>query len=409
MFLLRSDPELDESLESYLIRLSELNHFRVRQLFPHFAKLLQKQHGKLAGAMPTELSRFNLYHAKTSSSKRYWALHLLSYLCCKERLPLLELSVLRSDRLFGERHRALFWKGMEIPRVFFRSNRIPVCPQCLHEKSFIPVFWHISLIRSCPRHKCALIFNCPACGSEVDYIRDEKLHQCQCGFVFSDAPMEPTDPKVAGLAAQIYGLNHELVDTDNLLLSSSTAEAVFGAVLFYTQWVDGCNDLQSDEGLLRCINFFENWPSPLFTLLDELAEEGMEYAERSMRETAFRSIFGPLLRICCYLPENRLKTNEVLKAVFTYLDLRIYQENHKFAEISQTLLDSFEACTILGVGTKQLSRVIEEGLLHPRYPQKEKTAIHPDQPLFKLKDVFLLWSVRLQTKYSNRSLYLSRW
>ena len=411
MFLLRPDPEYDESLESYVIRLAELNRFRTKKLFPHLARLLQKQNGKLAGSMPTELGRFNLYHANTSSSKRYWALHLLSDLCCKEHMPLLELAVLKVDRQFGDHHSALFWKGIEIPKVFFRSQGIPVCPKCLKDKAYVPVFWHITLVRACPRHDCALIFKCPECGLDVDYIRDNQLHSCQCGFEFSKATPKPTNPRITALARQIYGYEPETIGIDNLLYKGSTPEALFGAMLWFMQWVDkgGTSAIPDDADLLQHIEFFDDWPSRLFTRLDELAQAGIEYAERSMRETPFRSIFGSLLRVSRYLPDNRLETNAILKAVFSFLDLITFEEDHQFAEISQTLLDSFETCVILGIGTKQLARVIEDGLLHFCYTQKDNSPIRPDQPLFRLRDVFLLWSVRFQSKHSNRSLYLSRW
>lgn len=412
MFLLRPDPEQDESLESYLIRLSELNHFRVRKLFPHFAKLLQKQRGKLAGSMPSELSCFNLYHANTSSSKRYWALHLLSDLCCKERLPMLELAVLKTDRRFACHHTALIWKGIEIPRTFFRSENIPVCPQCLKEKPYIPVFWHISLIRACPRHHSSMVFKCPQCGLSVDYIRDERLLSCQCGFDLSMTVSEHGDPRLVQQAQQIYGFEPETDKANNLLFRKITTETVFGAVLWFMNWADkdGCRSSQvSEELLLRCINFFDDWPAKLFVRLDELAYEGLEYSVQSMRETAFRSIFGSLLRVSRYLPDDRLTTNEILKAVFSFLDRVTFQEGHRYAEISQTLLDSFEACVILGISTRQLARLIEEGMLHPCRQQKDKKPISPEIPLFRLRDVFVLWSVGFQTRHSNRSLYLSRW
>lgn len=213
MFLIRPDPEYDESLESYIIRLAEENHFRVKKLFPHLGKLLQKQHGKLAGAMPTDLGSFNLYHANTSSSKRYWALSLLSDLCCKEHLPFLELSVLKTDRLFAGHHSSLYWKGLDIPKVFFRSENIPVCPQCLKEKSYIPTFWHISLVRACPRHGTALVFKCPQCGVGADYIRDAAVHSCRCGFDLISAKTEIGNPQLVKLAERVYGYKTKAKET----------------------------------------------------------------------------------------------------------------------------------------------------------------------------------------------------
>ncbi|WOG27391.1 TniQ family protein [Endozoicomonas sp. 8E] len=410
MFLIRPDPEYDESLESYIIRLAEENHFRVKKLFPHLGKLLQKQHGKLAGAMPTDLGSFNLYHANTSSSKRYWALSLLSDLCCKEHLPFLELSVLKTDRLFAGHHSSLYWKGLDIPKVFFRSENIPVCPQCLKEKSYIPTFWHISLVRACPRHGTALVFKCPQCGVGADYIRDAAVHSCRCGFDLISAKTEIGNPQLVKLAERVYGYKTKSKG-DNLLYSASTTEAVFGAVLWFMLWADdsGGPSVDEDDVLLRCIDFFDDWPRKLYVRLDQLAQGGLEYSVRSMQETAFRSIFGSLLRVSRYLPDSRLATNDILKFVFSFFDRAIFQEGHPYAEIGQTLLDGFEAFVILGINTRHLARLIEEGMLHPYRLQKDKQLISPEQPLFRLNDVFVLWCVSFQSGESNRSLYLSRW
>ena len=361
--------------------------------------------------MPSELSQFNLYHAKTSSSKRYWALHVLSDLCCKERLPLLELTVIRIDRHFAANHSALFWKGMEIPRAFFRSKNIPVCPECLKEKMYIPVFWHLELVRVCPRHQCELIFKCPECGQNLDYIRDAELATCPCGYDLRIANTKTADVRLEALAAKIYGLSLKEPESNSSLFQKQPIESIFGQILWYFLWASDSKDPinWSDEIVLQSISFFEDWPSQLFQQLDERAKAGIEYADRPMNETAFRAIFGSLLKVSRYVPDNSMGTNVILKAVFSFLDPIVFEENHKYACIAQTLLDSHEACTILGTGAKQLARLIEEGMLHPCHQQKANTPIHPDQPLFRLRGVFLLWAVRFQTKHSNRSFYLSRW
>ena len=361
--------------------------------------------------MPSELSLFNLYHANTSSSKRYWALHVLSDLCCKERLPLLELAVIRTDRLFAANHSALFWKGMEIPRVFFRSKNIPICPECIKEKAYVPVYWHLELVRACPKHQCELIFQCPECGQNLDYIRDAELVVCQCGFDLLTANKKTADAKLVDLAAKIYGLSLQEPESDNPLSQEVSIETAFGQILWYFLWVSDSKvpTSWSDDSIFQSISFFERWPSQLLLRLDDLAKNGIEYADRPMNETAFRAIFGSLLRVSRHVPDSSMETNMILKAVFSYFDPIVFDTNHKYAEIAQTLLDSYEASTILGIGGKQLARLVEEGMLHPCHQLKANTSIRPDQPLFRLRDVFLLWAVRFQSKYSNRSFYLSRW
>lgn len=62
--LIRPDPFADESLESYLLRLSEANFFERYQQFSFAVQeWLQHNDFEAAGAFPVELARLNIFHA----------------------------------------------------------------------------------------------------------------------------------------------------------------------------------------------------------------------------------------------------------------------------------------------------------------------------------------------------------
>lgn len=69
--LIRPDPSIDESLESYFLRLSQENGFERFYLFSGVIKdWLHTTDHAAAGAFPLELFRLNIFHASRSSGLR---------------------------------------------------------------------------------------------------------------------------------------------------------------------------------------------------------------------------------------------------------------------------------------------------------------------------------------------------
>ncbi len=85
--LVRPRPFINESLESYMLRLSQENFFEYYQQLSRAIKdWLQLHDHEAAGAFPVELSRLNVYHAAQSSSRRIRALKLVESLTDNEKL-----------------------------------------------------------------------------------------------------------------------------------------------------------------------------------------------------------------------------------------------------------------------------------------------------------------------------------
>jgi hypothetical protein len=169
--LVRPEPYEDESLESYLLRLSSANFLESYQLLSgSIREGLWENDRDAAGAFPLASSQVNVYHAKQSSSFRIRAIRLVESLTDLERLPLLKLAILNSSDKYGNGLSAVVRNGVFTPRCFLRSDGIPVCPHCLAESSYIRQHWHFLHYSACVEHERILLECCPACNATLNYL-----------------------------------------------------------------------------------------------------------------------------------------------------------------------------------------------------------------------------------------------
>lgn len=109
--------------------------------------------------------------------------------------------------------------GLDIPLSFIRydaengKSSIPVCPHCLAEEAYIKQSWHLKWVNVCTKHNCSLISKCPECSSLINYIENESITHCSCGFELSKT-----------IASIKYEKDAELL---KLLLSDEASEQHF--------------------------------------------------------------------------------------------------------------------------------------------------------------------------------------
>ena len=78
-FLVQTKPYPDEALESYLLRLASDNSYNgYSELADILWQWLAEQDHDLEGALPLELSKVDVYHARQASSFRIRALKLVA-------------------------------------------------------------------------------------------------------------------------------------------------------------------------------------------------------------------------------------------------------------------------------------------------------------------------------------------
>ena len=410
--LLRPSPMPSESLESYMIRLADLYGYTPKQLIERFHIILDEVDQKLSGALPGNLWQLNIYHANVSSSHRVECLELLAEKMCKGRLPILELAVSRSKTRYASRHQSLFWQGLDIPRYFVRKDCIPVCPRCFEEaeKLYVPFYWHLHLVRTCYKHKCMLIEQCPDCLKNLNYVHTGNFKGCSCGKAYTSMSAEEAPEHLWKLVAKVQEEKTPLASAGNLLFDLEDIHQLFGAILWFYSYVAERGDQRrvSDESLTECISFFDQWPQNLHALLRQKIETAIMLADRRFSETSFQSTFASLLITSRWLPDKDLSSNPVLKAIFVYLDECIHADN-ELSEIGYSLLNGYEAAALLDTDSEQVARLLDEGKLPASKRLKNSTAFNPKVPLFPLKSTFNVWLAGFQSRLSNRHIYMSRW
>lgn len=72
------------------------------------------------------------------------------------------------------------------------------CPQCVAETGFLDAFWDIRYVVACPKHHCALLRNCSACGDTISWNR-RALLTCQCGHDLRNETTAPVASEVTEL------------------------------------------------------------------------------------------------------------------------------------------------------------------------------------------------------------------
>lgn len=409
--LVRPEHHADESLESYLLRLSQENGFDSYTEMSTVLKLWMQSHDHDAGgAFPIELSMVNVYHANRSSSYRIRALRLIEHLTEKIPLKLVELALVHSAAHFGSNIKAVHRAGVDVPKQFLRTHGIPVCPKCLQADGYIRQFWHYQPYTACHIHHCQLKDHCPACGAELDYLKDESIEVCECGFHMGYSEcIEPSDEQIK-LSQLIAGCHFQ--DSTNPLLASQNSSFRFGALFWYfnRHKQQQTSDDDISEALNSAITYFENWPDNFSAELEQQIEHFYQVQIKKVNQTAFSEIFGSLLADCSYLPMSDLSHNFILKTV---IDFFIHQvetnPKSKKANIGDLLVTPQEAAYLLSTDIEQIYRLHQEGFITLAITPSTQWHISAYLPIFYLRQVMELRLARMYSQNNVYETYLPAW
>ncbi|HEX6957227.1 MAG TPA: TniQ family protein [Ferrovibrio sp.] len=155
-------PEPDESLLGYVLRLTQLNGLPKSSWLFRTAGLPLSDHSLLA-TYP-------------------WDLTMLAA-CCGVESGRLERMAYWPTKAAGELN--FLGHGIREDLVTVRHRR--VCGRCLLDRPYHQAIWDLSVMTVCPRHGCYLDFACRFCGRQLNW-RAEALTRCSCGRDYSGAP-----------------------------------------------------------------------------------------------------------------------------------------------------------------------------------------------------------------------------
>jgi len=396
----------DESLESYLLRIISVNFFEsYEELSLAIREELHELDFDAHGAFPIDLKRLNVFHAKHNSHFRMRALSLLETLLDLPRHELQKLALLKSNKTFNTSI-ALHRNGVDIPLKFIRYNgtdgisTIPVCPQCLSEEAYIKQSWHLKWVNNCTKHECALLHYCPECNLPLNYIENESITHCSCGFELSAASTNSTDKQSIDVLKMLM-LND--ASSDNPLFKSTSISQRLATLLWYQDRYSAADTFCLNE----IADYFNKWPEILYKELDYLSQRAEIKLIDLFNKTAFRFIFGELILSVPHNNQSEEQLHFIRITLMDYLVLLVEKNpKSKKPNVADMLVSVSEVAIILGTSHEQVYRLYQDGILQSVFRHKMKQRIDPHSCVFFLRQV-----IEYKSSFGvNKSrIYLSAW
>ncbi|MDC9515468.1 TniQ family protein [Pseudoalteromonas sp. CST5] len=389
-FLVQTKPYPDEALESYLLRLARDNSYNgYSELADILWQWLVEQDHELEGALPLELSKVDVYHARQASSFRIRALKLVAQLADVNAGDILALAWRRSNFKFGNLA-AVSRNELTIPLELLRTDIIPVCIECLSESSRIPFYWHLKPYKACHKHKTQLTTHCKECYDSIDYRASEAFLECVCGCKLTNSEqLSDADFKIA------------------FALASSNSHKIVGLI----SWFAKVKQLDvSDADFNRAfVDYFSTWPDGLTAELDLLTNNARLKQLNPFNKTKFNSVYGNV--ICdAQIAATSNRKNKVIDEIINYfVELVDSNPKAKHPNIADLLLCTFDAAVLLNTTTEQVYRFHQEGFLNCAYPQKKHEQLRADSHVFYLRQVIELQQAFAAEKPQTKKQFIAPW
>ena len=394
LLLIRPKPHVDESLESYFLRLAQSNGFEKYKSFVSALNFeLSKLNGTKSRLLPHDLHALNPCFAQHSSKERLKCLKQISMMTAQDVLPVLSLAIYRANQKYSSGVGCVIQQGRLYPRQFLRQSNIGICPECLGEASYIRQIWHFEPYTVCHLHCCPLIHQC-TCGERIDYLFLDSIDQCpECGIAYKDIKV-------------VIKADEEELHISKWLAGEHVG--AFPAVSIVHRWGLYLWWLQIREAISGSKHFNEymiQWPKFFDKYLNTCLSH-LEMKAASVKHTKFSDVFGDILIKSIRLPSSRLADNLVLRHLYQFLHTQLSQPSSNLNKIT---VNAIEASILLGTSIDQISALYDQGELHSFMKFKSDEIIQPHQSVFQLGELFLLWLSRFQVEGSNYHVMTSTW
>lgn len=311
-------PYLRESLQSYILRLSEGNGYDTPVHILHAAGLTaHSMHSvdvpldKLVGITGRDITTLQTLSNKASNQT------------CHSKI------------LNENLKRSASTPQFDLKRAFF-------CPQCVQDDGYIEAFWSLSYAVGCPKHGCVPITQCDECGEKVSWFRPGLL-TCRCGANYADQSLEELDGPVFELmkviCLKVHGLplgglknqcGYPMKYFGELSLSSLLLIMNVLQKQYYKCHVPSAGTHSS--AIDASVNVFKNWPHGYHEFLNDLGEY---YQATRPPESALRKQFE--LFYLALFKNSSFKTDiDFLKSEFIEFGKGVWGKGH----IDKKLLDN---------------------------------------------------------------------
>lgn len=263
--LVTAKPEADESFMGYILRLTELNNYENPSWILKIVELDDTEQSETYGF----LSRPDRYltHMSKITSVSQLELSKIIY-------PVIETSNNTSLCTFF---------GHLLPKYVIRFKHPKICPSCLLENPYCRRIWELSIVTTCPIHKCLLIDECPRCEKHITWNRKE-VSVCSCNFDWREAPhlsVKESELKVTDHVYRLCGLpdnksgrpdqnSVQLLPLKDLLTALFFIAGQYQGISSATskQLIKGARNKDFHALFTKAYRVFENWPNNYYQFLD---------------------------------------------------------------------------------------------------------------------------------------------
>lgn len=245
-----------------------------------------------------------------------------------------------------------------------------------------------------------LIHKCPECCAPINYIENESITHCSCGFELSCASTPPANT----LSTEYL---HKLLDKrdyndSNPLFNNTTLTERFAALLWYQEQYS-----QTDSFCLDyVVDYFSKWPTVLHKELSVLSNNAEMKLIELFNKTEFKFIFGEAI-LSCPNAQKQGHSHFILTALLDYL-VTLVENNPKTKKpnVADLLVSVLEAATLLSISVEQVYRLYQDGILQTAFRHKMNQRINPYKGVFFLRHV-----IEYKTSFGNDKarMYLSAW
>lgn len=172
------------------------------------------------------------------------------------------------------------------------------CPLCVREQAYLRRLWHLKTVTACPQHRCQLVDQCPHCGDRLAIFRLTEM-RCACGAALdaacTGAPCVELELALARAAADFHdrGEGAALFETLSHLV---VLLGQFNSVKFPQKpgKLVGLDRLDvASELAVSADRLLSSWP----TRFEEMLTDRLAHVRANALSAQLPEVFGSLYRV----------------------------------------------------------------------------------------------------------------
>ncbi|WNQ09684.1 TniQ family protein [Paenibacillus aurantius] len=264
-FLIRPRPEPDESISSFLIRVSQSN-----QIQPQFIYKL------LSIYDDSSISSYFLDTIEISKKD----LSLLENLVCYEEEILKKMFIFPFDKSGNEY--IYFDANVNISSIC--TKKLKVCSYCLKENNYFRKIWSLINLTSCPVHSSMLIDDCQQCLKPITWWSPD-IFRCSCGHEHKNSKLIAANEECLYLSEVIFEKcgtkTIDFLHKRSSVLDQMNFQSLNSSILFIAKFLGECRNISHFSSFnynleefsslqSKVIKVFSDWPNEFYKFLEKV-------------------------------------------------------------------------------------------------------------------------------------------